>query len=56
MTTLPQTTTLRLPRPSAPAQLNLPGPMSPAPMLAGGGAGGNTMSGADVWRVLRANM
>ncbi len=52
MTTLPQTTTVRLPRPSAPAQLMLP--------TGGGGAAGPgampQMSMSDVWRVIRANL
>jgi capsular exopolysaccharide synthesis family protein len=53
MTTLPQTTPLRLPRPSAPAQLSIPGPIGPG--MAAQAATGSQMSGADAWRVLRSH-
>ena len=50
MTTLPQNTPMRLPRPAGPAPLMIAGP-------AGQQAGAQfQMSGADVWRVLRANL
>src|SRR5579862_4821695 len=56
MTTLPQTTPARLPRPSATSALAIPGLAT-----AGGSAGfappaGIQMTGADMWRVIRSNM
>lgn len=51
MTTLPQTTTIRLPRPAGSGQLSFPY----APPAAMAPAGGLQMTSADVWRVLRAN-
>ena len=53
MTTLPQTTTVRVPRATGPSALMVPGmgiPQGQVQQMAG------QMSGADVWRVLRANM
>jgi polysaccharide biosynthesis transport protein len=52
MTTLPQSTALRLPRPSAPAPMTL-APASAAPMLAG--SAGPQLTPADIRRVLRSN-
>lgn len=53
MTTLPQTTTVRVPRTAGPSQLMMPGPGYPVGqvMLPTG-----QMTGADVWRVIRANL
>src|SRR5258706_1283925 len=52
MTTLPQTTTIRLPRPAGTMQLAPSG--VPGPVLAGVPAGGAAgMSSGDLWRVLR---
>jgi polysaccharide biosynthesis transport protein len=49
MTTLPQTTPMRLPRPAGPAPLMIAGPLNQQ-------TGAQfQMSGADVWRVIRAN-
>ncbi len=50
MTTLPQTTPMRLPRPVAPSQLAMPVGVAPAVH-----AGANPMTGGDIWRMLRAN-
>ncbi len=53
MTTLPQTTTVRVPRATGPSALMVPGmgiPQGPVQPMAA------QMSGADVWRVIRANM
>src|SRR3954466_6275916 len=52
MTTVPQMSPLRMPqRVAQPTQLAVPGHMMPpAP------AGGFRMTGADVWRVIRANL
>ena len=51
MTTLPQTTPIRLPRPAGGTPLAIPsGPAAAGP------AGGFQMTGADVWRVIRANL
>ena len=54
MTTLPQTTAIRLPRQASQMQI------SPAngsvPMMGGGGATAAAMSGGDVWRVIRNNI
>ncbi len=56
MTTLPQTTSIRLPRPSNGAAITGPGPVG-APYGAPGGSGaGFSMTGGDVWRVLRSNL
>lgn len=58
MTTLPQTTPMRLPRPAGAGQIAIPSaPISGAlgPAVAGGAAGAG-MTGADVWRVFRANL
>lgn len=53
MTTLPQTTPVRLPRPAGNGQLMAPGGM---PVVhAGATASATGMSAGDVWRVLRAN-
>ncbi len=51
MTTLPQTTPLRLPRASGPSSLVVPS--APA---AGGGGPAFQMSAGDVWRVIRSNL
>jgi capsular exopolysaccharide synthesis family protein len=64
MTTLPQTTAVRLPRSNGQGQQQQLAPaMSPGAGLAiyGGGAGGaaagaNAMTAGDVWRVIRAHM
>src|SRR4051794_19660422 len=56
MTTLPQTTAIRLPRPAASTQL---APVSNGvPMMVGAGAAGGAaaMSGADMWRVIRSHL
>jgi capsular exopolysaccharide synthesis family protein len=52
MTTLPQTTAIRLPRPATPSQ------MIPAASALGPGAAAvsNSMNGGDVWRVIRSNV
>lgn len=57
MTTLPQTTTMRLPRPGGAGQIAIPsagsaGPVAPIAMPPGSMI---QMSGGDVWRVLRTN-
>jgi capsular exopolysaccharide synthesis family protein len=55
MTTLPQTTAVRLPQtinPSAPPVTYVPGTAAGG----GGAAGRGQMTGADVWRVIRANL
>lgn len=51
MTTLPQTTPIRLPRPTGPSQLAVPSYASQGPA-----APSFQMSGGDVWRVIRANL
>lgn len=58
MTTLPQTTPMRLPRPGGAGQIAIPsagpvGPLAHAHATHGGGV--IQMTGADVWRVLRTN-
>jgi capsular exopolysaccharide synthesis family protein len=53
MTTLPQTTPIRLPRPGGTSQLSVPTGSVNAPAQAGPGF---QMTGGDVWRVIRANM
>lgn len=53
MTTLPQTTPIRLPRPAGNSQLSVPN--AATPMVASGG-GGVQLSGADIWRVMRSNL
>ena len=55
MTTLPQTTTLRLPRPAGSPQLSIPGGHAPVGILPQS-VGGAQMTGGDVWRVLRSNL
>jgi len=57
MTTLPQTTPLRLPRPAA-AQINLPSTAMAAPYMIApqAMASGSQLTGADIWRVIRANL
>ena len=52
MTTLPQTAPVRLPRTAIPSQLAVPGMTAPA--LHAGYAQNQAMTGADVWRILRA--
>src|SRR4051812_4273637 len=61
MTTLPQTTAIRLPRPNGQSQLAAAGggqTVLAAPgMHAGGGAGANPgLSGSDVWRIIRGHI
>jgi len=53
MTTLPQTTSIRLPRPTGSTQLAVP--TAPPHGVASGGPAFQ-MTGADVWRVIRANL
>ncbi|MGB7159458.1 MAG: polysaccharide biosynthesis tyrosine autokinase [Tepidisphaeraceae bacterium] len=53
MTTLPQTTAIRLPRPNNGAALAPAGPVGPH---APGAAPAFAMTGADVWRVIRTNL
>ncbi len=53
MTTLPQTTPIRLPRPTGGSQLAVPSYAAPTAPLA---TGGFQMTGSDVWRVVRANL
>jgi capsular exopolysaccharide synthesis family protein len=53
MTTLPQTTPIRLPRPAGPSQLAVP--TAPAAAVASAGPS-IQMTGADIWRVIRANL
>ncbi len=55
MTTLPQTTSMRLPRPSNGAAMTTAGPVGPAAYGAAG-TPGFSMTGADVWRVIRSNL
>src|SRR5687767_16003707 len=52
MTTLPQTTPMRLPRPAGAGQLAIPS--APAAGAVRAPTGGQ-MTGADVWRVFRTN-
>jgi succinoglycan biosynthesis transport protein ExoP len=54
MTTLPQTTTLRLPRPAAGGQLSAPAAI-PLGMLPPSSSA-SQMTGADAWRVIRVNI
>jgi capsular exopolysaccharide synthesis family protein len=57
MTTLPQTTPMRLPRPGGAGQIAIPNaPVGGALGAIAGGPPGAGMSGADVWRVFRANL
>src|SRR4051812_13854036 len=59
MTTLPQTTGIRLPRPTGAAPPAVAGGVHLAHPGGGGGGGGAAvagMSAADLWRVLRANV
>jgi polysaccharide biosynthesis transport protein len=56
MTTLPQTTPLRLPRPAPSAPLAIPGGPMPHGGMVAQTQGGTQMSGADVWRVIRSNL
>src|SRR5438876_8861619 len=51
MTTLPQMSSLRLPRVAQPTQLSVP---SQFQMV--GAQSASRMTGADVWRVIRANL
>ena len=53
MTTLPQTTTVRVPRTAGPSPLMMPGPGYPVAQAA---LPTGQMTGADVWRVIRANL
>src|SRR4051794_7747647 len=62
MTTLPQTTPMRLPRPSGAGQIAIPSANGGIAAAGGahgahavGGAGAAQMTGADVWRVFRTN-
>lgn len=50
MTTLPQTTSIQLPRPVAPQPLALPGPNFAQPQAQ------SSMTGGDIWRVIRSNL
>src|SRR5262245_31840214 len=51
MTTLPQTTSIQLPRPVGATPITVPGPTHlGAPAQQGG------MTGSDVWRVIRSNL
>jgi succinoglycan biosynthesis transport protein ExoP len=55
MTTLPQTTPIRLPRAGGNSQMSMPTSMvAPQSVVAQGP--GMSMSGGDVWRVIRANL
>ncbi len=54
MTTLPQTTTVRLPRPASASQISIPG--APGMPVLHQAAGPAQMTGADVWRIIRSNM
>jgi capsular exopolysaccharide synthesis family protein len=56
MTTLPQTTSMRLPRPSNGAAITMTGPVGPAASYGAAGTPGFHMTGADVWRVIRSNL
>jgi capsular exopolysaccharide synthesis family protein len=57
MTTLPQTTPMRLPRPGGAGQIAIPSaPVGGVLGPAVGGPSGAGMTGADVWRVFRANL
>ena len=53
MTTLPQTTPIRLPRAGGNSQLAMPVSSTPSVVAQGPGM---QMSGGDVWRVIRANL
>ena len=53
MTTLPQTTTVRVPRTTGPSTLMVPGMSMPGAQVQ---AMAGQMTGADVWRVIRANL
>ena len=55
MTTLPQTTAIRLPRSAGPMQL-APTQSGGMTVMGGGGGAGGAMSGGDVWRVIRNNI
>ena len=56
MTTLPQTTPMRLPRPN-PSQLAIPGANGHAtPALSHPGQQQTSLTGADAWRVIRSNL
>ena len=56
MTTLPQTTPMRLPRPAGSGQITIPGaPAGGALGQPAAGAGMFQMSASDVWRVFRTN-
>ena len=54
MTTLPQTTAIRLPRPAG--QMQLASANGGTPMMGSAGGGSAAMSGGDVWRVIRTNI
>src|SRR4051812_15411070 len=54
MTTLPQTTSIQLPRPVGPGGAITHA--APTPLSAGGMAASGSMTGADVWRVIRSNI
>jgi polysaccharide biosynthesis transport protein len=57
MTTLPQTTSLRLPRPSNGAAITTTaGPIGAGAAYGAAGTPGFHMTGADVWRVIRSNL
>ena len=54
MTTLPQTTPIRLPRAGGNTQMAMPTMAAPQSVVAQGP--GMSMTGGDVWRVIRANL
>src|SRR5687768_13464366 len=54
MTTLPQTSPVRMPRPVMPGQLAIPG-AGPVAVPGPVGGGGIQLTPADIWRVLRSN-
>lgn len=54
MTTLPQTTTVRVPQQAAPGAT--PTGYVPIPSALAQSAGGFQMTGADVWRIIRSNL
>jgi polysaccharide biosynthesis transport protein len=62
MTTLPQTTAIRLPRHAGSTQLapaganGVPALAVPGAMHGGGGTAAGAMTGSDVWRVIRSHM
>ena len=55
MTTLPQTTPMRLPRPAGGGQITIPNGSAPGMIAMPSGGGGAQMTASDVWRVFRSN-